>query len=140
YHIIHVHLFPSLYIVAIVSIFFTKKKLIFTEHNTHNRRRQKKYLRSIEKLIYSRYKIIICITESVKLELQKWIGRKPKKIVIPNFIDIKDIKDKMEYSKEHLGFKKDDILLVMVGSFSKQKDQLTILKALSLLPQLYKLI
>lgn len=140
YEIIHVHLFPSLYIVAILSIFLGNKKFIFTEHNTHNRRREKKYLKHLEKIIYSRYKTIICITNSVKEELEKWIGAKPEKVVISNFIDIKEINDKVAYSKEYLGFKKKDIVLVMVGSFSKQKDQITILKALTLLPEDYKLV
>lgn len=139
YDVIHVHLFPSLYIVALLSLFLNKK-ILFTEHNTHNRRREKKYLRPLEKIIYSRYKTIICITSSVKVELEKWIGAKPKKIVLSNFIDIKDIQDKVSYSKEYLGFKKEDVLLVMVGSFSRQKDQLTILKTVVLLPEEYKLV
>lgn len=140
YQIIHVHLFPSFYLAALLSFFFTNQKFIYTEHNTHNRRREKIFLKPLEKLVYSRYIRIICITESVKQELEKWIGDKPNKIVIHNFIDIQDIKSKKPYTKESLGFKETDRLLVMVGRFCEQKDQLTILRALMLLSEEYKLV
>ena len=40
FSIVHVHLFPSLYWVALANI-FVSTKLIFTEHSTNNRRRGK---------------------------------------------------------------------------------------------------
>ena len=40
FSLIHVHLFPSLYWVAIAkALSFSKTKLVFTEHNTTNRRK-----------------------------------------------------------------------------------------------------
>ena len=139
YDIIHVHLFPSLYIVALIS-FFIDKKFIFTEHNTHNRRRSKKIFKPLEKIVYSRFKFIICISRSVKIELEKWIGKNKVMIIIPNFIDINEIDKAKPIKREFLGFNKKDKLLVMVGSFSPQKNQSTILKALKELPDEYKLI
>jgi glycosyltransferase involved in cell wall biosynthesis len=139
YDIIHVHLFPSLYIVALIS-FFSNKKFIFTEHNTHNRRREKRVFKPIEKIVYSRFGCIICISNSVKIELEKWIGKNKDMIIIPNFIDINEIDKAKPIKREFLGFNKRDIILVMVGSFSPQKDQSTILKSLKVLPGEYKLV
>lgn len=139
YDVIHVHLFPSLYIVGFIS-FFLKKEYIFTEHNTYNRRRNKSFLKPIEKIIYSRFKPIICISKSVKLELEKWIGQKKEMIVIPNFIVLKEIGNAKPIDRKLLDVNNNDKLLVMVGSFSQQKDQLTILKALIELPDDFKLI
>ena len=56
YDIVHVHLFPALYWVAIASFFCSKSlKLVFTEHNITNRRFESKWSKHIDKMIYSAY-------------------------------------------------------------------------------------
>ena len=60
YDLIHVHLFPSIYIVALANL-FAKKPLVYTEHATNNRRRDKWYLKPFEKWVYSKYCKIISI-------------------------------------------------------------------------------
>ncbi len=140
YEVVHVHLFPSLYIVAILTFFFRKEKFFFTEHSTHNSRREKIYLRYFEKFIYSRYNKIICISNSVRNELEKWIGTGKNTTVIYNFIDFNEINSAKPYPKTDLGFQETDVLLIMIGSFNSSKDQKTLIDALRFLPDHFKLV
>lgn len=67
YDIIHVHLFPVDLFVAIASIFLPKNIVyIFSEHSIYNRRRSLIIFRFIDEFTYSRYKKIVCVSESVK--------------------------------------------------------------------------
>lgn len=139
HEVIHVHLFPSFYIVAFISLFYNSKKFVLTEHNTHNRRRESKFFKIVEKLIYSRYKSIICISQSVKEELRNWQNTKDKAIVIENFIDINKIQSITPINRESVQGTNAK-LLTMVGRFTEQKDQITLIKALKLLPVEFKLL
>lgn len=138
HNVIHVHLFPSIYIVALLSFLFNNKKFYYTEHNTNNRRRKWQYY-VLEKIVYSRYNKVICISKAVERELTKWIGKYPPKAIIENFVDIKKIQNEGAYTKKKLGVE-EKMVLVMVGSFTKQKDQKTIIDALSFLPDHYSLL
>lgn len=135
YQVIHSHLFPSLYIVALLSFFCRNKTYIFTEHSNHNRRRDKSYYCYIERLIYSRYSSIIAISESTRLNLLKWLGPKfdSKIITITNGIDLNQFTSLNSLPVEFLGTK-DNFKLLMVGNFTRPKDQHTIIRALLRLP------
>ncbi|MCH5719947.1 glycosyltransferase [Niabella hibiscisoli] len=75
YDIIHVHLFPAQYLVVIAKLFSASKTaLIFSEHSTHNRRREIMFFRFLDKIFYSYYKKIICITKEVAFELNRVYG------------------------------------------------------------------
>ena len=69
---IHSHLSRSLYIAFFASIFLNVLH-IHTEHNTYNRRREKKYLYFIEYLIYNSLNHIICISKATQYFLLKYI-------------------------------------------------------------------
>ena len=94
FKIIHVHLFPALYWVAFAKIIsFSSAKLIFTEHNTVNRRRNKVLFKFFDKFVYGRYTKIVTISTEVKLFLKEHLGSKNKKFVtIPNGVDLKKFK------------------------------------------------
>ncbi|MBK8683648.1 MAG: glycosyltransferase [Bacteroidetes bacterium] len=63
---IHVHLFPSFYWLAICKILFRIKiPLLATEHGTYNRRMNHPLFGLIEKVIYKQYHHIICISNGV---------------------------------------------------------------------------
>lgn len=137
YDVVHVHLFPSIYWVAIAYKLLPSRyrpKFIMTEHSTHNKRRDKKYFRPIEKFIYSHYDKIISISKETKFNLIDWINEKNinKHFVIENGIEINRYKNAKPYSKQDINrdFNKETKLLCMVGRFSEQKDQLTVIKAL----------
>jgi hypothetical protein len=136
YQVIHAHLFPSLYIVALVSFFCRNKTYIFTEHNNYNRRRNKSYYRFIEHLIYSRYSAIIAISDITRLSLLEWLGSKfnSKVITINNGIDLNQFSSINSLPNEHLG-PKGTFKMLMVASFTEQKDQHTIIRSLLRLPK-----
>ncbi|MBX2827782.1 MAG: glycosyltransferase [Flavobacteriaceae bacterium] len=136
--VVHVHLFPPLYIVAFLSIFHRKTKFVYTEHNTHNARR-KPLFRLLEGMVYSRYDKIVCITEGVSTELKKWIKRADT-VVINNVIDKKRIDASPAHDRSDFGLVETDKILVMIGRMHKQKDQDTLLRAMTLLPSHYKLL
>lgn len=128
YDVVHVHLFPSLYWVAL-AVFFVKTNLVYTEHNTSNRRRGKWYFRPIERFIYSRYRRIISISDQTQEALMTWLGaRKDDKrfVVINNGINISAFKNvEKEIIYPHT--------LIMVARFAPAKDQKTIIRAVALL-------
>lgn len=137
YNIIHVHLFPCLYWVAIAS-FFTKKsfKLLFTEHNTNNRRRNTVLLKYIDHLIYSRYDKIIAISKGVKESLEKHLSSKKNNIIqINNGVDTLFFKDALPYTNAQLNIQKEAKIIIQVSSFYPQKDQETLVRAMVSLPR-----
>lgn len=142
YEIVHVHLFPSMYFVAIAKLMsFKKVQLIFTEHNTVNRRLDKKIFKPLEKFIYSFYKKIICITPEVKEQLRSKLNLNPEKlIVIDNGVNIEKVLSAPKSERKDLGYTNNDKLLIMVAAFREQKDQDTVIKALKELPDNYKLL
>jgi glycosyltransferase involved in cell wall biosynthesis len=145
YTIAHVHLFPSLYFVALSKLFFLLKvKLIFTEHSTSNRRIESFFFKPLDSFIYKKYAKIVCITEDIKNVLKRYIDLTDDKLlVIENGVDIKKIeiaKPMQNFNDLFKGIKKEDKLLIQVSSFHKPKDQLTVIKSLLLLPKYVKLI
>lgn len=133
--IVHAHLFPTQYWLAIASVFISKKvKLIKTEHSVFNERKNYKFLRPIEKWIYSRYSTTIAITDKVKENLQGWIGKSCPIITIKNGVNLKQIQSEI-YKGTTLKLNNSRFSILMVGRFDgSQKDQLSLVKALKFLP------
>ncbi len=83
---VHVHLtWPFLY-VTLASLGLSNIKLIYTEHNTTNKRRNIPLLWVLERLLYARFSRIICISQGVEKALANWVGSSIAKrlITIPN--------------------------------------------------------
>lgn len=148
YNIVHAHLFPTIYWVSIASmlIFKNKPKFIMTEHNTFNKRRRKRYLRFIEKIIYSNYDKIISISQKTQENLLAWLSPRKndlnKFVVVENGINIDRFVDALPYKKKEIcnEFDDDTKLICMIGSFSEQKDQSTLIKAMQDLPKNIQLL
>lgn len=140
YDVVHVHLFPSLYWVSFASklIFKNKPKFVSTEHSTHNQRREKGYLKIIDKLVYSSYDKIISISHQAQNNLIEWLKAKNKSkfVVIENGIDLKKFKEAKPYPKHEINakFNEDTKLICMVGRFSEAKDQPTLIKSMKYIP------
>lgn len=125
YDIVHVHLFPSLYLVALASLGLNKK-LIYTEHSTSNRRREKAYLRPLEQFIYKQYDKIVSISQQTQEALQKWLkSRDERFVVINNGVDIEKFKS--------IGMSVNKKSLIMISRFVEAKDQATVIKAMGYL-------
>lgn len=130
--IVHVHLFPSIYWVALANL-FVQKKLVFTEHSTSNKRRGKWYFRPIERFMYGRYDRIISISPSVQDALTMWVKARSNDsrfIVVNNGIDLSHFLAhnsslaRYEHSRN----------LVMVSRFVPSKDHRTVIEAMLDIP------
>ncbi len=138
YDIIHAHLFPTQYWVALAKPHFKNKKikLITTEHSSHNRRREKAYFKHIDKYIYRKYDKIISISEKTQENLMNWLKVKEKCrdkfIVIHNGIDMDKFSNALPYKKEEIvsKFNEETKVITMVARFSEAKDQPTLIRAM----------
>jgi glycosyltransferase involved in cell wall biosynthesis len=144
YDIAHVHLFPALYFVVLAKMFsFSKTRLVFTEHSTHNRRMDSKFLKFIDSLIYKKFKAIICITEEVLLVLRNHLTlSNVKYTVITNGVDINKYRNANSVLEDNQLKKKIELskMIIQVSSFQEPKDQSTLIKALNYLPNTIKLV
>ena len=140
YDIIHTHNSSPQLFVAIANL-FTRRKLVSTEHNTSNRKRNWKWYAPIESWMYRQYGHIICISEIAEMKLRDYMGgdwlNKESSIynkisTINNGVDVKAISNTLP-DAELLSLKKDRKAILMVAGFRNQKDQDTVVKALNLL-------
>ncbi len=141
YDIINVHLFPSLYWIVIAKIIsFSRVKIVYTEHNTSNRRRSKKLFRILDRVIYSRLYKIITIADEVDNNIKKHLGFSNDRFkLINNGVDVKSYTNAIPYKKD-LFFDSSDNILIQISSFREQKDQLTLINSLQHLPNDVKLL
>jgi glycosyltransferase involved in cell wall biosynthesis len=144
YDVIHVHIFPAMYWVPLASG-SKSGKLVFTEHNTHNRRWDKWYFKAIDKYIYHKYEAIVAITDDVKKNLSQWQPSIKNRIQtifnginVASFNDIKAA-DRVALSSS-LSMPDGAALLMMTARFDKQKNHKTIIESMVLLPENYYLL
>ncbi|WP_339838362.1 glycosyltransferase [uncultured Flavobacterium sp.] len=144
YDLAHVHLFPAQYYVVLANILIGNKcKLVFTEHNTTNRRIKSKLLKPLESFIYKRYIKLICITEEIKNIYLNYLNKSNSQlVVIQNGVNINSITEAIPHDRiginEHIAL--DDVIIIQVAAFRPQKDQLTLIKAMQFLPNHFKLL
>ncbi|WP_353101116.1 glycosyltransferase [Myroides odoratus] len=144
--ILHLHLFPTLYwgvFAKIVSL--SKIKIVYTEHNTHNRRRNNKILSIVDKIVYKYINHVGCITDSVADELLSYLGKQShlQVSVIYNGIyleQFKGIEKNNVLVNCGIEKKENDTIIVQISNFKKQKDQETLIRSISLLPDSFKLL
>lgn len=123
FSIIHVHLFPSLYLAATAAVGLDVK-LVYTEHSTSNSRRNKPVLRPIERYIYRRYSRIISISQQTQEALAAWIGEDSGRfVVINNGVNLQC------FTSQTKPVIPDSI--IMVSRFAPSKDQETLIRALT---------
>lgn len=142
--IVHTHLSYSFYYTALAELllFKSKIKLVYTEHNTSNKRRENLLFKPIESFIYSLYAKIICISNDTEAMLRQWLDFKKNKLVrIYNGINVHKFKNAsaIDLRKEH-NLKADSKLLICVGSLSEQKNQELLIRALSRLESNYYIL
>jgi glycosyltransferase involved in cell wall biosynthesis len=142
YDIIHVHLFPGLYWVALAKFLsLSSKMFVYTEHNTHNNRRKKGGVWKItDRFAYRQYNRIVSITAEVDRLLKEHLSTDGNKFsIINNGIDLSKFANSTCISKTGIA-DKENIILVQVAAFSKQKDQATLIRSLSHLPDNVRLL
>jgi glycosyltransferase involved in cell wall biosynthesis len=141
YDIIHVHLFPTLYWVAVAKMIrFSRVKIIYTEHSTHNRRREKTIFKLLDKLMYNQYSKIITIADEVDQNLKEYLQINSSRFeLINNGANTKLFYEAIPYPKNDF-FTEADKIIIQVSSFRPAKDQITLIRALLYLPENIKLL
>jgi glycosyltransferase involved in cell wall biosynthesis len=144
YDVAHIHLFPSQYFTVLANISIGNTcKLVFTEHNTTNRRIQNNYFRYLEKWVYSFFKKIVCISPEIQRIYKDYLkGFEEKLVLIENGVNLQVSRQVVPLLKSTLysSISEDDTVIVQVSAFRIQKDQKTLIEALALLPLNVKLI
>ncbi|MDE6271656.1 MAG: glycosyltransferase [Muribaculaceae bacterium] len=100
----HVHLFPALYDASIAARGLPLR-LIFTNHNTTNRRRHFPLIAALERLIYARYNTIAGISPASVRALIEWLKADPadpRFHVVRNGIVTEDFSYGTESEEENL--------------------------------------
>lgn len=137
YDIIHVHLFPALYWVVLAKVlsFSKSTKLIYTEHSTHNKRRDSPIFKLVDKFIYSKLSFIGAISDATAENLSAHLGtsKVPMK-VIHNGINLINFESIEEKAIKHESFK-----VLQISSFRPQKDQKTLIESFQYLPANFEL-
>lgn len=144
YDIAHVHLFPAQYFVVMAKLLsFSKIKLVYTEHNTTNRRLENKFFKAVDKWSYTFYTKIVAISTKIEELLREHTGFKGNRIVvIQNGVAIQNIVEAKPISRTSINdtLTEADKLIIQVAGFREQKDQACLIKAMALLPQECKLL
>ena len=138
YDIVHTHNSSPQLFVAIANL-FSHTNLVSTEHNTSNRKRNWKWYRPIESWMYGRYDHVVCISKIAEQKLRDYLGSdwslpnsaKYRRIeTINNGVDIDRIYSATPVP-ELLEQKDNRTAILMVAGFRPQKDQDTLIRALS---------
>ncbi|MCE7058627.1 glycosyltransferase [Dyadobacter sp. CY343] len=145
YDIIHTHLFPALYWIALASRISAKKPvLVYTEHSTQNKRANKGYLRWIEKSMYSSLDKIVAVSNNVRDFLVGRVAPPEQVMVITNGVNIDSFSSAPIYDSsywlKHFNLPEDSIKLMMTARINYPKDHATLVDALALLPENYYLL
>lgn len=139
--VIHVHLFPAQYWVALAKfISFNNIKLITTEHSTNNRRRKYALLKLIDRLIYRMYSTVVACSEPVWKSFVDYCNV-TKSTFISNGVDVNLFCGAQPYTKKELLDCDENLFcVVMVSRFIYPKAQKLLIESLKYLNDNVKLV
>ena len=139
YDIVHTHNTAAQLFAAVGSV-LCSVVLCTTEHNTSNRRRDWKWYAWIDKWMYSRYRKVICISDSTEQNLRDFIRDSSDKIcTILNGISITRYSHAIPIDKSTITNHPERKVVAMVAGFRYQKDQETLIRAFNSLSNTYEL-
>ena len=134
FDIVHTHNTSPQFFAALANVGLGKR-LVTTEHNTHNRRRQWPGFAMVDRRMYGSYDTVICISDQAETNLRQFLGKSNVNITtIYNGVDVSHFANALpsgELDKIAPGSKK----LIMVAAFRQQKDQKTLIEAMRQLPE-----
>ena len=144
YELIHVHLFPAQYWVVLAKVIsFSRVKLIFTEHNSSNRRLTNSIFRIIDGYIYNFYQKVICISSEIQSIIHKHTDAPLIKLpIIENGVNLSAIKQAKAIERNQIdeNLNESDKIIIQVAGFREQKDQATLIRSIVHLPSDFKLL
>lgn len=129
YDIIHTHNTAPQLFGALASL-CGNSKWVTTEHTTTNRHRVW-WFRPIEKWMYNRYNHIICISKAVQQNMYKVAGNRVSSTIICNGIETYKYSKASPTLKCNISNHPERKVLIMIGRMSYQKDQATIIRAMT---------
>lgn len=133
--VVHTHNTSPQLFTAVANM-FVGARLITTEHNTSNRRRNHSFLRPVDRWMYGRYEKIICISDQAELNLCNYLDNprlNEKILTIYNGIDLS------KFCLNTQILPSSGKIITMVAAFREQKDHKTLIRAIGLLPDDYSL-
>ncbi len=138
YDVIHTHNSVCQYGVALAKCLSRSKvKLVTTEHNTTNRRRNISCFYPMDYFIYKYYDRIISVSDATTYLLKSYLGKEFPIVTILNGIHVDIFRIASPIDRIQLNISTDNKVVVMVAGFRKQKDQDTLIRAFSYLPADY---
>lgn len=142
YDIVHVHLFPALYWAGFANwLNGCKTPLIYTEHSTQNKRRNKWLLNKADKFVYQKCFECVVACADRALETFKEYYPKVNSMSIPNGVDTEKYMKAVPYKKKDLiGTNEDVFTVTMVARYTYPKRQDTIVEAIAQLPDKFHAI
>ncbi len=138
YDVVHTHNTAPQLFAAIGSV-LCSVVLVTTEHTTSNRRRGWRWYAVVDRWMYNRYRKVICISQKAEENLRAYIGHSKADIcTINNGVDV------AKYANASASPDLEAIApgcrkIIMVAGFREQKDQDTLIKSLSHLPDRFHL-
>lgn len=142
YDIVHVHLFPALYWTGFANwLNGCKTPMIYTEHSTQNKRRNKWILNKADRFVYTKcYKCVVACADKA-LETFRDCYPMVNSMSIPNGVDTARYMNATPYSKKELiGTDEDVFTITMVARYTYPKRQDTIIEAIAKLPKKFHAI
>lgn len=145
YDIAHVHLFPAQYFAVFANLLNgNRTKLVFTEHNTSNRRLKNRFLKPIQIFIYKQYDRLICISDEISSIYQDYLGSFIDPVVIPNGVDIGKIFEAKKVESNLFLLKEENStvskFILQVSAFRTGKEQKVLIDALGFLGEEYGVV
>lgn len=138
YDVVHVHLFPSQYWVALAhALSGGKSVLVTTEHSTFNTRAKFVVTKWTDRFIYGFYDGIVCISRATQDFMSKRAPHNVTLKVIENGIRLPDLDDAGTSPSRHEvvdGIGDDCFMVLQVARFGEQKNQDCLIRALKSLP------
>ncbi len=135
--LVHVHLFPAQYWVAMARwMTGTKVPIITTEHSTSNRRRRNKCLKVIDRFVYKQFACAVACADEVYASVKDDYASATHWEVIPNGVDVDRYHSAQPYGKDELlGVSRDAFCIAMVSRFIYPKDQHILIEAVAECPE-----
>jgi glycosyltransferase involved in cell wall biosynthesis len=126
--VMHAHLFPtSACVAALKRLGAIRCPVIFTEHNTGNRRRDKAVFKPIDTAIYREFEKIFCISEATRASLiAAYPNMSGKTEVIENGATLR-------FENYFHRIPASEVKILSVGRLTKQKNYPAALKAIAML-------
>ena len=128
YDVVHTHNSSPQFYVAMAAV-FCPVKFVTTEHNTSNRRRNWRwYPRFFDRWMYRQYRKVICISDQAEKNLMGYIGNdNANTCTIYNGVDV----EAYHRAAPIPSMIAKRFVVVMVAGFRPQKDQDTLIRAMS---------